>query len=192
MDAWGHLTTITASSVTALHVAALEGDIRLIQALKEVGANLSLTDGLGNSAVHLLSKATGTSLLRLEEMEREDMYAITWMALQPGVDVNAQNRIGLTALHVASSPLAVHQLKSGGAEWMYVTMADQVPHLAMETTFLQREESFVSPLGTAYLFHPMDSFVSIGQQMILSYGLSESHLVPEDRWMLEWLRSQTA
>jgi ankyrin repeat protein len=138
----------TVNQNTALHLAAAGGFTPVMTALTQRGAPLNVPNQLGNTPLHLacstnrtlaareliiagadmcvLNKRGSTTLLFTIYglPEGEDTVGLVAMLIEGGVDVNAQDSNGTTALHAAASKGLIkvaEMLLSSGAD---VTLKD--------------------------------------------------------------------
>lgn len=77
------------SGRTALHYAAINGNLQIIAILVKASAKLNVTDALGNTPLHLAA-------------DRGQTEAAT-LLLEVGAEVDPQNRDGMTPLMIAAS-----------------------------------------------------------------------------------------
>ena len=77
------------SSRTALHYAAINGNLQIIAILVKANAKLDVTDALGNTPLHLATDRGQTEAAKL--------------LLEVGAEVDPQNKDGMTPLMIAAS-----------------------------------------------------------------------------------------
>jgi uncharacterized protein len=77
------------TSRTALHYAALNGNLEILAILIKAGAKLNIADPFGNTPLHLAADRNQTEAAEL--------------LLAAGADVDPQNRDGMTPLIIAAS-----------------------------------------------------------------------------------------
>ena len=93
--------------LTAVHMGAMNGTLRILEMLREAKADLHAVDSAGFSAIFYAS------------MNREHFHNIIEFLVFHGVDVNRPCSNGFTALHFAlsrCSPKVIHVLLSVGAD----------------------------------------------------------------------------
>ena len=108
---------------TALHMAAFNGDLELIQLFHENGANMLVRTSSGVTALHMAAQGNQAGSLNalLYHYDGFDVnqtdasgatpliwaafcgseVSLTYLLAQPGIKVNQQNEKGETALHLA-------------------------------------------------------------------------------------------
>ena len=74
---------------TAVHIAAMQGNLDVVKLLKESGANIHVEDNEGSYSVMLAAIGTG------------DCNTVRWL-IEQGVDVNHCDKNGFTAVHIAA------------------------------------------------------------------------------------------
>ncbi|KAH0606703.1 uncharacterized protein H6S33_003537 [Morchella sextelata] len=82
--------TTGAGGRTALHIAALQGDMVAVTELLRGGADIDAADDNGTRALHVAAGAAG------------DRAGICELLLEAGADINCVDRAGDTALHLAA------------------------------------------------------------------------------------------
>lgn len=78
---------------TPVHTAALRGHVAAIETLRDVGANFSLADKEGNTALHQLM---------MEPLPVEDKLKIAKIAIEQGCSVLARDQRGRTVIEIAN------------------------------------------------------------------------------------------
>jgi ankyrin repeat protein len=114
--------------------AARKCDVEMMRILLEAKADVSLTQKSGNNPVMLCAGAVsgGNSDDTPERVSDEEALAAIRLALDSGVDVNAQNATGDTALHTAATsgggqPALIRLLVERGARLDVKNKADRTP-----------------------------------------------------------------
>ncbi len=107
----GSDTSITnKKGITVFHVAALKGNTKILTALISVVDDINVRDILGNTALHLLAYEGHTCGVRLLIKCKENIDLLSNAITDPSVslkhkafDMNSQNNLGDTPLHLAAS-----------------------------------------------------------------------------------------
>lgn len=93
---------------TALHEAAARGELEVVRVLVNMGVDVNVRDNDGNTALHILSSDRSLydwrrqiRAIDTDSFDRRENRLIEWF-LKNGVDVNARNNDGDTALHEAA------------------------------------------------------------------------------------------
>ena len=145
----GRLTQIGS---TPFIVAAKSADARMMRLLAEHGADPQLTTNDGTTALMLaagLGKRASSDITYYTWTEANAVDAIQ-VGLELGVDVNAANAHGETALHAAAYHNAnrvIERLLEAGAEIDATNAAEQTPlriaegHLICCTTFVRHDDA---------------------------------------------------
>jgi ankyrin repeat protein len=114
--------------------AARKCDVEMMRILLEAKADVSFTQKSGNNPVMLCAAAVsgGNSDDTPERVSDEEALAAIRLALDSGVDVNAQNATGDTALHTAATsgggqPALIRLLVERGARLDVKNKADRTP-----------------------------------------------------------------
>ena len=145
----GRLTQIGS---TPLIVAAKSADARMMRLLAGAGADPHLTTDDGTTALMLaagLGKRAATDITYYDWTEEKAVEALA-AALELGLDVNAANEHGETALHAAAYHNAnrvIEFLVDNGADIDALNAAEQTPlrlaegHMICCTTFVRHAEA---------------------------------------------------
>ena len=145
----GRLTQIGS---TPFIVAAKSADARMMRLLADAGADPHLTTDDGTTAVLLaagLGKRAATDITYYDWTEEKAVDALA-TALELGLDVNAANEHGETALHAAAYHNAnrvIEFLVDNGADIDALNAAEQTPlrlaegHMICCTTFVRHAEA---------------------------------------------------
>jgi ankyrin repeat protein len=119
---------------TPLMRAARKCDVAMMQILLDAKANVSLSQKSGNGPVMLCAGAVsaGGGEDTPERVTEDEALAAIRLALDAGVDVNAQNATGDTALHTAATTAGgqlaiVRLLAARGARLDVTNKADRTP-----------------------------------------------------------------
>ncbi|KAH9054885.1 ankyrin repeat-containing domain protein [Lactarius vividus] len=89
------VNTQMANKWTPLHAAAFRGMPEVVQILLDHGANTSMENDQGETALHLMSRG--------EYRSKEDNFNVARLLLEHGMDVNARKKNKATPLHLAVS-----------------------------------------------------------------------------------------
>jgi ankyrin repeat protein len=133
--------------MNALWLAAKYGEVEILQTLLDWGADPLFVNESGVTLLHLAMGNSGSSLefrrdripnaLPDHEEEERRTLELTRILVEQGVDVNAADDQGFTALHHAvlkDFDQVVEFLVNQGADIHAVTSRDQTPLLLAETT----------------------------------------------------------
>ena len=132
--------------------AARKCDVAMMRILLDAKADVSLTQKSGNSPIMLCAGAVsgGGGEDTPERVSEDEALAAIRLALDAGVDVNAQNATGDTALHTAATsgggqPAMITLLVERGARLDVKNKADRTP-LEAATRARQPNEKIVALL----------------------------------------------
>jgi ankyrin repeat protein len=114
--------------------AARKCDVEMMRILLDAKADVTLTQKSGNTPLMLCAGAVsaGNSEDTPERVSQDEALAAIRLALDAGVDVNAQNATGDTALHTAATsgggqPAIIGLLVERGARLDMKNKADRTP-----------------------------------------------------------------
>jgi ankyrin repeat protein len=133
--------------------AARKCDVEMMRILLDAKADVTLTQKSGNTPLMLCAGAVsaGNSEDTPERVSQDEALAAIRLALDAGVDVNAQNATGDTALHTAATsgggqPAIIRLLVERGARLDMKNKADRTP-LDVASRARQPNEKIVALLN---------------------------------------------